>query len=254
MCVPKVVFREMTLEENIETIKWAYYEGNGSLSVHDYTVGYFPELSKYNENTPKEIVYNKIEEVVSKVYMNNLKKIRYEVDRYNDVWKKYNDKYFKLLVEYLGALWPSIDIIEGRVGIIPVFPRDIDTFSFSISSGLDDWFLIKSCAHEILHFLWFEKWKQLHPEIPRREYDSPYISWKYSEVVTDPILNNEPFSDLFSDVFTERGYDSFYDILDNDGLNFMDKLRDIYGSDKPIDDKINEGFDYVCSVLNENNS
>lgn len=254
MHIPKVVFREMTLEENIETIKWAYYQGNGSLSVHDYTVGYFPELSKYNENTPKEIVYNKIEEVVSKVYMNNLEKIRNDVNRYNDVWKKYNDKYFKLLVEYLGVDWPSIDIIEGKVGLIPVFPRYLDEFSFSVSTELDDWFLIKSCAHETLHFLWFEKWKQIHPEIPKREYDSPYISWKYSEMVTDPILNNKPFTDLFDGVFIEKGYDSFYDIFDTDGLIFMDNLRDIYSSDKPINDKIAEGFDYVCSVFGKSNS
>ena len=34
----------MTLEENIETIKWAYYEDNGALSVHYYTIEYFSEL------------------------------------------------------------------------------------------------------------------------------------------------------------------------------------------------------------------
>ena len=209
MRIPKIIFREMTLQENIDTIKWAYYENNGSLSVHDFTIGYFPELAVFDENTPKEIVYKKIEEVVTKEYNYYLKRIKSETKRYNDIWEKYNDKYLTSLSDYLEVDLPQIDVIQGKVGLIPVFPRYLDEFSFSVSTGLDDWFLIKSSAHETLHFVWFEKWKQIHPEIPRRQYDSPYISWKYSEMVTDPILNNKPFSDMFGDVFIERGYDSF---------------------------------------------
>lgn len=251
MHIPKIIFREMTLEENIETIKWAYYEDNGSLSVHDFTIGYFPELGCFDDNTSKEVVYRKIEEIVTKEYNYYLERIKSETKRYNDLWEKFNDKYFIMLSDYLGVSWPSIEVIEGKVGLIPVFPRYLDEFSFSVSTGLEDWFLIKSCAHETLHFLWFEKWKQIHPEVPRREYDSPYISWKYSEMVTDPVLNNKPFTDLFSDVFIERGYDSFYELKDKNGLYLMDYLRNIYSSDKSIDEKINEGFDYVCSNLKE---
>ena len=89
----------------------------------------------------------------------------------------------------------------------------------------------------------------MHPEIPRREYDSPYISWKYSEIVTDPILNNKPFSDLFGNVFIERGYDSFYELKDGDNL-VMDILRDIYSEDIPIEEKINKGYNYIINILN----
>lgn len=251
MKIPKIIFREMTLEENINTIKWAYYENNGSLSVHDFTIGYFPELAVFDENTPKEIVYKKIEEVVTKDYTFYLEKIKSETKRYNDIWEKYNDKYLTLLSDYLEVNLPQIDVIQGKVGLIPVFPRYLDEYSFSVSTALDDWFLIKSCAHETLHFIWFLKWKQIHPEISRREYDSPYISWKYSEMVTDPVLNNKPFSDIFKDVFTERGYDSFYELKDGDNF-VMDILRNIYSENIPIDEKIAKGFDYIKKVEYEN--
>lgn len=33
MSIPKVKFRPMTLEENIETIKWAFYEDNGDFII-----------------------------------------------------------------------------------------------------------------------------------------------------------------------------------------------------------------------------
>ena len=250
MTIPKIVFREMTLEENIDTIKWAYYENNDSLSVHRFAIEYFPELAVFDENTPKEIVYKKIEEVVTKEYNFYLERIKSETKRYNDIWKKYNDQYLTLLSSYLEVGLPRVKVIQGKVGLTPVFPRYLDELSFSVSTALEDWFVIKSCAHESLQFMWFEKWKQIHPEMPRREYDSPYISWKYSEMVTDPILNNKPFSDMFGDVFIERGYDSFYEIKDGDDF-VMDILRNIYSENIPIDEKIAKGFDYIKRVLSD---
>ena len=85
------------------------------------------------------------------------------------------------------------------------------------------------------------------PETPKEHYDSPYMEWKYSEMVTDPILNNKPFNELFS--FKEKSYDSFYQIHDNDEL-VMDKLRRIYASNDDIDTKINKGYDYLKKILN----
>lgn len=165
--------------------------------------------------------------------------------------KKYNNLYFETLSNYLEIQWPSnIDIIEGKVGLIPVYPRYLDSFSFAIATGVAEQEIIETCAHETLHFLWFQKWKKIHPETPRREYDSPYITWQYSEMVTDPILNNKPFADIFD--FEEKGYDSFYELYDEDTL-VMDNLREIYSKNIPINKKIDKGFDYVKEILDPKN-
>lgn len=251
--IPTIKFREMTLQENIDIIKWAFYEQNGSLSVHDFTVGYFTELSVFDNNTPQEEVYKKIEEVVTKEYNKYLDKIKSETKRYNDIWKKYNNKYFSMLSTYFEIEWPNIDVIEGTVGLIPVFPRYLDKFSFSISTDVEEWKLIETSAHETLHFIWFEKWKQIHPETPKREYDSPYITWEYSEMVTDPILNNKPFSEIFDNIFIEHGYDSFYELTDNGNL-VMDNLRNIYSENISVEDKMNKGFEYVKNILESINN
>ena len=63
-------------------------------------------------------------------------------------------------------------------------------------------------------------------------------------MVTAPILNNKPFSDLFANVFSERGYDSFYELHDGDNL-VMDNLRNIYSENISIYCKMNKGFEYV---------
>jgi hypothetical protein len=246
MNLPKIIFKEMTLGENIEVIKWAYFENNGALSVHDYTIKYFPQLA--NLDMSKDNVYKKIEEVVTSDYNKYRDRIKSETERYNLLWERYNDNYFKMLSKYLNIEWPSdLKEINATVGLIPVCPRYLDELSFSIGTGVDGDKLLEVCAHETLHFLWFLKWKQMHPETPRREYDSPYLVWQYSEMVTDPILNNKPFSTLFD--FTERGYDSFYELDDG---KVMDKLRDIYSKDIAIEEKIDNGFDYINGVLNKN--
>ena len=242
--IPKIVFRKMTLEENIEIIKWAYYEDSGILSIHDYTIQCFPKLANLDKKLSKDEIYRTIEKVVKKDYIENEKMIEHEVKRYNDVWEKYNDIYFANLSNYFNIEWKyDSDIIDASVGLIPTFPRYLDTNSFSIGTNVSDEKLISVSAHETLHFWWFMKWKELYPKIPRREYDTPYLSWQYSEMVTDPILNNEPFHKIF-DCLEEKGYDSFYEMHDGEEL-VMDKLRDIYKQDIRTDEKIKLGFEYL---------
>lgn len=247
MNFPKIKFRPMTLEENIEIIKWAFYEESGDVSVHYYTIQYFPELALIDPNKSKDEVYKLIEKIVTKNYIKNKEIIDNEVKRYNNLWNKYNDKYFKILTDFLGVGFPkNIKQINALVGLTPVCPRNLDDFSFSVSTNIDDLELIDKAAHETLHFLWFEKWKIMYPKTPRKHFNPPYIEWKYSEMVTDPILNNKPFKELFN--FTERGYDVFYELYDNDEL-VMDKLRNIYSGLDSIENKIEKGFTYIIDYL-----
>ena len=48
----------------------------------------------------------------------------------------------------------------------------------------------------------------------------------------------------------ERGYDSFYE-LEDDSSKVMDKLRNIYSKDISIEEKMNDGFNYINRVLNK---
>ena len=247
MKTPKLKFRKMSLQENIELIKWAYYENDDLFNIHNFTIKYFPELENLDKNLSKEKINQIIENVVRESYEKYQNEIEKEIQRYNAIWQPYNDLYFKTLSNYLNISWPNnIDIVEGRIGLIPVFPRYLDSFSFSVSINMSDQQLIETCAHETLHFLWFEKWKTIYPETPRAEFESPYIVWQYSEIVTDPILNNKPFSNIFD--FQEKGYASFYEMYDGKTL-VMDKLRKIYGKNITTEEKIKNGFDYITKVL-----
>lgn len=247
MYLPKIEFREMTLEENINFIKYIYFQNNDVLPLHDYTIECFPKLANIDNNLSKENIYKEIEKIVAEYYIKNKDRIKEETKRYNILWEKYNDKYFEELSIYLNVDWPrNIDKIIGTVGLMPVSPRYLDDFSFSVNIGIKDEQIIELCAHETLHFLWFEKWKEMYPKTPKYEYEAPYLVWQYSEMVTDPVLNNKPFKEIFD--FTECGYDSFYELEDGD-TKVMDNLRKIYSKNIPIEEKITIGFEYINKIL-----
>ena len=50
----------MSLEDNIEFIKWAYFEKEGVFSVQDFTIRLFPELSDIDKFLSKQCVFCKI--------------------------------------------------------------------------------------------------------------------------------------------------------------------------------------------------
>ena len=97
--------------------------------------------------------------------------------------------------------------------------------------------------------MWFNKWKELYPECPRREYDSPYIPWQYSEMVVDPILNSKEIQEVIN--VECKAYDSYYEMKDND-KSVMDNLRAIYNTNGTIENKIIEGYDYIKNIFKDN--
>ena len=239
MKYPKVVFKKMSLEDNIDIIKWTYFEKGNNLNT--YTIKCFPKLDNI-ENKSDEEIYDLIEKVVSEEYNLKISKIESDIKKYNDSWNKINDKYFEKLYNYFNIKLDK-DEIEAYVGIIPTFPRYLDKLSFSIGIDINEEFLYRIVSHEVLHFAWFKKWHKLHPETPKEHYESPYIEWEYSEMVTDPILNNEPFKQFN---LNEKSYDYFYELENG---NVMKKLKSIYSTNDSIETKMNSGFDYIKKVL-----
>lgn len=233
--IPKIKFRKMTIEENIDIIKWFYFRNNDFLDIKYYMMLLFPELKNIDKTLSKKEVYKKIEEVVIYNYKANEKKIEQEVKRYDIIWSKYNDIYMNDISDYLNINWSNIDTIDVSIGLIPVFPRNLDNNSFSISIGISEYTLIETCAHETLHFIWFQKWKKLFPECSKEKLNSPYLPWQYSEMVVDPILNSEDIKRILP--IKANAYDGFYELKDGKD-NVMDNLKIIYNGQTSIENKI----------------
>ena len=245
--MPKVEFKIMSLEDNVRFIKEIYYSDDNILDIYKYTISLFPELSDIPKNAPKKDIDSKIEAVVTKRYNDRKEMIEDDILRYQKLWEPYNDNFFDALANYLNIKWPTNhDTIIADVGIIPVCPRYLEDFRFSIHDGMKDDLLIETCAHELCHFLWFEKWKEIYPLTKNEEFESPNIVWEYSEMVVDPILNSKIISKVLNRN-TRYAYDYFYNIKDGNQM-MMDKLFDIYNNDIDIEHKIIRGFEYISNL------
>lgn len=236
----KIIFKEMSLRENIEYIKWSYNVNNDLMSPHYYTLLYFPELKQIKA----EEINNKIEKVVTDRYNSKKEEIKKEVERYNNLWKPYNEKYIEVLSKYLNTSFTK-DIIEVHVGLMPVNPRDINNASFDLDINIPNDRFIDVCAHEICHFIWFKKWEELYPTITKENYNSGVV-WQYSEIVVDPILNSNEVNNVLK--VKCMAYDNFYKMKNNDTY-VIDKLRDIYKEDISIENKIIKGYEYIKTYL-----
>lgn len=243
---PKIIFKPITLEANAKIIQSFYFGEREKSDFHNVLCEYFPELQDIHKNITKEEISAIIKNIVSEYYTSNSQNIKEACKKYSTIWNKYNDIYFKKLANYLNVNWPiNKNEITCYVGMLPFFPRDIDNYAFYINPHLTEEKLTEACGHETLHLLWFTKWKTLYPEISKTEYESPYLVWQYSEMVTDPILNNPEFQSIFN--LTEKAYPEFYK-LQNNGKFVMEELTKIYRANNNIEDKITTGYEYLKNL------
>lgn len=219
----KVIFKVISLEDNINIIKDFY-------SIEDKNLIDYFDIDINSNNINKEI-----EVKVSKKYNENINNMNNSMNIFNNIWNKYNNLYFSELTKYLNVDFDRN--IECYIGVFTIFPRYLNSFNFCISYNLDEKKLIEVCAHEILHFVWFKKFKELYPDINEIEYDNPYLAWEYSELVVDFILNSKDINNILK--INAKSYDYFYE------LNCFNKIREIYLSNNSIENKIRLGYEYL---------
>ena len=121
-------------------------------------------------------------------------------------WDSVGNAFLRLLAEHMQTDWPiDKSVIRGYVSINPVAPRFLRTYSFMLSYRKTPDQALETTAHEIVHFLWFKKWKEIFPEIDSREFESPHLVWRLSEIIDPVILHAHPeIRELIHP--THRGY------------------------------------------------
>ncbi len=155
-------------------------------------------------------------------------------------WKKVSEEFLKALSDHFETSWPEDKAkIVGFVSNLPVFPRFLDEYQFCVGYK-DIPNMIEVTAHEMLHFLWFKKWKEVFPEMKRDEYESPHLAWKLSEIMDPIILQCNP---IISELIKPKkwGYSSFEKIKIGD-YNMVDYFKNIYLS------SVNSGDDFETTL------
>ena len=239
--IPKVKFRIESFDEAFETIILFLSPKSG---WHKKIFGQYPELEKKldGKKTWEEV------EIISKeffrsFYEKNLKKIKERAQKYKSLWERNNDGFMLALEEVLEIKWPSkIKVFTCRIGISPVCPRYLDKNMFDVSAFFSDNEFNEVVCHELLHFLYFEKWKEIFPNYNRKNFESPHLVWHLSEIVPKIILNDKKIQKVIK--LNPRVYDSYEKLVINN-RPLLSWIQEIYDNKKDFADFLIRACNFV---------
>lgn len=141
-------------------------------------------------------------------------------------WCKIENSYLNRLSELFETEWTENKNIKGYISIISPHPRFLDDYSFFVSNRSNFSSAKEISAHEILHFLWFKKWKEVFPETKQKEMENPYLVWKISEIIDPIILQTDP---IIKELIEPRswGY-KIFDSINLEGVKMQEYFTKIY--------------------------
>ena len=232
----KVKFSLLSIEDTASIIDWSSKQSDGILPLSDATFNLYPELKDkidLNKDNTK-IISGIIKDRILK-FNNDNKDI---LDKYKLLWDKYNDRFIKAM-EDIFQVTINKDI-NAKIGLLPVCPRNIKDLYFSFDLCDDDRF-IEICMHEICHFYFFEKCKQIFNDWKYTDFDNPSLLWYLSELVIDAILNRKEVQKIFKHEF--KSYDNFYNIYIDEKC-ILDIIKSIF-NDNDIKNSIKNGLQFL---------
>ncbi|UZE93852.1 MAG: hypothetical protein IB618_03755 [Candidatus Pacearchaeota archaeon] len=200
--LPKIEFKLASFKYNYQILN--YFVFHKSPKIRKRILNVYPELRKIysiKKNTERDKF---IREFCKRQSSKNSKAIMKKKEIIDKEWRKIHTPFMKALSKVLEIKWPNTKII-GYLSIVPVYPRHLNNWSFSFYYKENTKGIIAVIAHEISHFLYFKKFKELFPKINKRRYDIPYIEWYLSEMLAPIILAHPKIKKIIGKRI-QRGY------------------------------------------------
>ncbi|WP_292318984.1 hypothetical protein [Caldisphaera sp.] len=167
-----------------------------------------------------------ITKYVDSVYKLRLKDIQASRNLLQNEWDKVNTEVMKRLQEIMDIEWPNKNI-TGFMTLNKICPRDLKDWFFFVEVFANSEVQKGICLHEITHFLFFEKWKQVFKNFNEKEFDKPGLAWSLSEILVEPINEDHILKRLVPT--TAKAYERYYKIKIKEGNeSIMDHFRRIY--------------------------
>jgi len=168
----------------------------------------------------------KCREFAERIIEGNKSEILKAKDAIETDWNLVSREFLTRLSKLFEIEWPEEKrIINAYITIMPVFPRFLDDFSFCVGYRNPPK-ARETIAHEIVHFLWFKKWKEVFPDSKREEFEGPHLIWRLSEIMDPIILQCDPkIKELIKP--SRWGYPTFKDVV-IEGVSMTEYFVKIY--------------------------
>ena len=222
---PKVKFSVMSEKDNYKAITM-FFDDDKDLDAR-FTQNLAKRFNidvEYLRGKSYEDRLNYITSCTFPIYQSKINLLQYNLNTFQNMWNK-NER--KILLEFEKIFNEKLTepiIAEGRININPICPRFYDTWSFDIWCESSPTDALVTAIHEITHFLWFDKWKEVFPNWKRSDFERPSISWLFSEIAIDAIFYHSCFKEFSGD---KPAYYYFYDV-EIEGTNMIKLFRKLY--------------------------
>ncbi|MEK6919290.1 MAG: hypothetical protein AABW73_04625 [Nanoarchaeota archaeon] len=239
--IPKVKFKVIEHKKMMPLIH-AFMSSKHPWSkstIHEY-----PELEKslagVSDDKKGEALVN---EYFAREYANNLETLNKKSRSFQRSWDKVNDNFMTALSDVVQTPWyEGSQNFDARVSMNPVSPRFLDYHTFDIYHKRTPQEMRELNAHELLHFLYFDKWKKVFPQTPKQEFENPHLVWKLSEMVPHAVLSDPRIQKVIP--HQPRVYSAWKKAVIG-GRPLLDQLGEIYDSRKDFEDFLRRSYDFV---------
>ena len=248
--IPKVKFKVATPGHVIPFINSFLNpkEKDWDWSIH--ILKRYSQLEKQIKDIKNIKKRNEISKEFFENYIKNHKKeFEKKVVDFQEEWDRTNDLFMNALSDILEINWPSKNkIFIAYVSPNPICPRDILKRNFDVYIGQTLYEMKRTAFHEILHFLWFEKWKKIFPKTSEKHFDAPYLEWELSEMVPITILNDKTIQEIFS--HKPSVYDE-YNKAKIKGKPLLNYIKKFYNRKISIEDFMKKSWNFVNKYKKE---
>ena len=155
-------------------------------------------------------------------------------------WNKVEENILKEFPNILEKEW-QLELISGGISLLPFSTRDLKEKRFDVFYKKDIPSILKTTTHELFHFIFFDKWKELFPNTTLEEMDYPNPIWALSEIVLPIMLNDSKVVDILGMKFNS------YNMFDKDMFNgekIVDHIQNRY-RDNSLEEFLKESNEYI---------
>ena len=240
----KVKFEVMSKEEQAGSIA-GFFGTFPSKSMAQYIIKWFGLDIAQLKGKSEQQQYDYIFKIISPLYDNAKKEMEEKKELFQRHWDTHQSSINEEFAKIFDYEIPNKKCI-GNVNLNPISPRYIENWSFDLPHGYTASEAFSISIHEIIHFLWFNKWKKIFPNWKPQDFECPSFSWLLSEISVDPIIKN---SELLTKLTlkNQRAYDYFYTDKFIDEKTPVEIFRKLY-SENSLDQYMKKGL----SILNKN--
>jgi hypothetical protein len=164
---------------------------NQSLDIKMISQFYAGSWATVIKETWPEIKSQKeIKPYFDKFYSDNSKTLDKRIFSYKNILPKLN-KVSDEIEKIMDESWGDIKTITVNIGFCPIAPRFLSSNSFLLPKHYDNSVLLNWSTHEMIHFLYFKKWKKMFPKSNIKNYNYPDPVWVLSEILA-PVIAEDP--------------------------------------------------------------